>query len=67
MVCKVCAQLQDAVASSQMPDEPHLLLGLSEAGLRNRARQKEERSAKAVLDLERHRRSCRELGEKASV
>jgi len=67
MVCKVCAQLQEAIASSQMPDEPEMLLGLTEAGLRNRAHQKAERKVKAELDLERHRRSCREMGEKASV
>lgn len=67
MACKICVRLEEAIAASQMPDAPHLLLGLTEAGLRNRARQKEEGKLKAKLDLERHRRSCRELDEKASV
>ncbi|HXE07123.1 MAG TPA: hypothetical protein VN612_04450 [Acidobacteriaceae bacterium] len=66
MVCKVCVQLQEAVASSQMPDAPDLLLGLTEAGLRNRAHQKAERKVKSELDLEKHRRSCREWNERAA-
>lgn len=66
MVCKVCLQLQEAMATADTPDAPDLLLGLTEAGLRNRARQKAERKAKVELDLEKHRRSCREWGERAA-
>jgi len=66
MVCKVCVQLQEAMAGCDSPDAPDLLLGLTEAGLRNRARQKAERKVKAELDLEKHRRSCREWSERAA-
>lgn len=64
MLCKICVQLESAIASSQRTDPPNLLLGLTEAGLRNRARQKKECEIKAELDLERHRRSCRQSGDK---
>ena len=66
MACRVCVQLQESVVAAQRADAPALLLGLTEAGLRNRARQKEERQVKAELDLEKHRRSCREWGERAA-
>jgi hypothetical protein len=67
MTCKVCVQLEEAIVSSRQEDAPNLLLGLTEAGLRNRARQKQERQVKAELDLEKHRRSCREYAERAAV
>ena len=66
MACKVCVQLEEAIVSSRQEDAPNLLLGLTEAGLRNRARQKQERQVKAELDLEKHRRSCREFAERAA-
>jgi hypothetical protein len=58
--CRICTQLQEAAAAAQKPDIPNLLLGLTEAGLRNHARQKEERQLKTTLDLEKHLRACRE-------
>ena len=67
MACRVCVQLEEAIKAARGPDAPDLLLGLTEAGLRNRARQKVERQVKAELDLERHRRHCREWGGKAAV
>ena len=66
MACQVCVQLEEAIVSSRQEDAPTLLLGLTEAGLRNRARQKQERQVKAELDIEKHRRSCREWGERAA-
>jgi hypothetical protein len=57
MACKICIQLEEAVAASVRPDEPSTLLGLSEAGTRNRARQKEELRLKVKLDLEKHQRA----------
>ena len=66
MSCRVCVQLPEAMVAAERADAPNLLLGLTEAGLRNRARQKEERKVKAELDLEKHRRSCREWGERAA-
>jgi hypothetical protein len=56
MPCKICIQLEEAVEASARPDHPSILLGLSEAGTRNRTRQKEELQLKAKTDLERHRR-----------
>ena len=66
MKCRVCVQLEEAIVAAQGPDAPNLLLGLTEAGLRNRARQKGERQVKAELDLEKHRRYCRELADKGA-
>lgn len=66
MKCKTCVQLEEAIVSVELPDAPDLLLGLTEAGLRNRARQKAERKVKAALDLEKHRRSCRDYAERAA-
>ena len=63
MPCKTCIQLQEATAAAQIPDDPNRLLGLKEAGLRNHARQKEERQRKADLDLEKHQRACRDKAE----
>ena len=66
MSCRVCVLLQESVEAAQRPDTPAVLLGLTEAGLRNRAHQMEERQVKAELELEKHRRYCRELGERAA-
>jgi hypothetical protein len=57
MSCKICIQLEEAVAASVRPDPPSILLGLNESGVRNRARQKEERQLKAKMDIEKHQRS----------
>lgn len=61
MACKVCMQLESAVSASRNLDSQELLLGLTEAGLRNRCRQKEEQQAKAESDLLKHQRSCSEM------
>jgi hypothetical protein len=58
MTCKICTQLENAVMAARSPDSPDLLLGLTEPGLRNRARQREERQLKAEADLLKHQRSC---------
>ena len=67
MPCKICIQLEEAVAASARPDSPNILLGLKDAGLRNRARQKEERQHKASVDLEKHQRACHKFGERSSA
>jgi hypothetical protein len=64
MACRICIQLQEVAAGAQKPDTPNLLLGLNEAGLRNRARQKEERQLKTKFDLEKHQRACREMADR---
>jgi hypothetical protein len=58
MPCRICIQLERAAAAAVRPDLPNILFGLNEAGIRNRARQKEERTLKAESDLEKHQRSC---------
>jgi hypothetical protein len=58
MQCKLCIRLTEATAISARPDAPNVLLGLSESGLRNRTRQKEELIIKAEMDLKKHQRSC---------
>jgi hypothetical protein len=58
MPCKICIQLEEAAAAAVRPDRPDILLGLTEAGIRNHDRQKEERTLKAEKDLEKHQRSC---------
>jgi len=42
---------------AQRPPPPDLLAGLTEAGKRNRAQQRQEQIQKVELDLERHRKS----------
>ena len=58
MPCRICIQLEQAAAAAVRSDPPYILLGLNEAGIRNHARQKEERTLKAETDLEKHQRSC---------
>lgn len=56
--CRLCEELKRHVHTAQQPDSPELLKGLTEAGERNRARQREEKLLKAELELERHRKSA---------
>jgi hypothetical protein len=66
MPCKICTKLEEAVAASTRPDPPSILLGLNEPGIRNRARQKEERQIKAKMDLEKHQRSFHKIANSAA-
>jgi hypothetical protein len=66
MPCKICTQLEEAVAASTGPDPASFLLGLNESGIRNRARQKEERQIKAKMDLEKHLRAFHKTAKSAS-
>lgn len=66
MPCKICIQLEEAVAASAKPDPPSILLGLNESGIRNRVRQKEERKIKAKMDLEKHQRSFHKIADGAA-
>jgi hypothetical protein len=58
MPCRVCVQLQEALAKTQRPDSPELLLGLTEAGMRNHTHQRRERALKAETDLTKHKSAC---------
>lgn len=66
MPCKICIQLEETVAASVRPDQPSLLLGLTEAGTRNRARQKEELRLKATLNLEKHQRALHKVADNSA-
>jgi hypothetical protein len=66
MPCKICNQLEEAVAASVRADPPGILLGLNEPGIRNRARQKEERQLKVKMDLEKHQRSFHKIADDAA-
>jgi len=55
--CRLCEELKRHVHTAQQPDSPELLVGLTEAGERNRTRQREEKLLRAELELERHRKS----------
>jgi hypothetical protein len=57
MPCRICIQLEQAAAEAVRSD-PNKSLGLNEAGIRNRARQKEEGTVKTETDLKKHQRSC---------
>jgi hypothetical protein len=59
-------QLEEGVTASVRPDPPSILLGLNERGIRNRARQKEERHLKAKMDLEKHQRSFHKTADSAA-
>jgi hypothetical protein len=56
--CKICTQLKEALLSAHDPDSPSILLGLSEAGKRNRALQKQELVLKSETVFEKHMKSC---------
>ena len=58
MECKTCIQLEEAAARARQPELPEALKGLTEAGLRNHALQRQERQVKTQLELEKHQRTC---------
>jgi hypothetical protein len=67
MPCRICIQLEEAVAASEREDPPNILLGLTDAAKRNRARQKEEGRVKAKLLLEKHQRGFHRVAEESAV
>jgi len=50
-------ELEQRLDVAQRPAPPDLLVGLTEAGKRNRAQQRQEQIQRAEIDLERHRKS----------
>jgi hypothetical protein len=44
--------------NAQKPDSSEILLGLTDAGLRNHTHQKQERVLKAETDLKKHKTAC---------
>ena len=65
MSCQVCTKLQEAVASAQVQDPPVLLLGLTEAGKRNRGLQRQERLLRSEQELEKHKKWCMKRAERS--
>jgi len=58
MRCQICEQLEEAVVKALKPDSPELLLGLTEAGIRNRIHQRQERALKTETDRKKHKNAC---------
>jgi len=50
-------ELEQRLNLAQRPGHPDLLVGLTEAGERNRARQQQEQIQRTQLELEKHRKS----------
>jgi hypothetical protein len=67
MPCRICIQLEEAVAASVRPDQPSILLGLTEAATRNRARQKEEQRLKVKVNLEKHQRAFHKVADNTAL
>jgi len=63
MSCRNCIELDQFLRSALEPDAPEMLIGLSEAAIRNRAQQKQEKISKLRADIERHKASCLETAE----
>lgn len=58
MPCRICTELERFLQSAQQPDAPDLLLGLTEAGKRNRDHQNKEKILKAQMNLAKHKKNC---------
>jgi hypothetical protein len=58
MACRICTELERSLHNAREPDAPHLLLGLTPVGLRNRENQHKEKIIKAELVLSRHQKTC---------
>ena len=67
MPCRTCIELERFLQSASTEGSPNLLLGLTDAGRRNRLHQRQERIAKLETDLKRHKDSCQECREQAKV
>jgi hypothetical protein len=63
MSCRLCTKLEEAVLSAREPDLPNVLLGLTEAGKRNRSLQRQERLLCSELNLEKHKKWCKKREE----
>lgn len=53
--CRLCSELELHIVAAQRPEFP--APGLTEAGKRNRAQQRQEQIQRAEIDLEKHRKS----------
>lgn len=60
MACRICMELERSLNAAQQPDPAEQLLGLTAAGIRNRAHQRQERLLKMEVDLGKHKKVCLE-------
>ena len=60
MACRICMEMERSLNSAQQPDPAEQLLGLTAAGIRNRAHQRQERLSKMEVDLGKHKKICME-------
>lgn len=60
MSCRTSIELEKFLHSAQAEGSPDLLIGLTDAGKRNRLHQRQERILKLETDLKRHKDSCQE-------
>ncbi len=56
--CRICQELEASLQSAQQPDPPALVLGLTEAGKRNRGLQRQELVQRIETLLETHESQC---------
>ena len=55
--CRLCLTLSQQLETARTIGHPDLLLGLTEAGKRNRLKQTQEKIAKAEMDLQKHQKA----------
>ena len=68
MSCRTSVELERFLQSALAEGSPALLLGLTEAGKRNRLHQRQEKVLKLETDLKRHKDACQECrGEQATL
>ena len=67
MSCRTGIELERFLHSAQAEGSPGLLVGLTEAGKRNRLHQRQEKILKLETDLKRHKDSCQECREHAEA
>ena len=67
MSCRTYTELERFLQSASAEGSPSLLLGLTDAGMRNRLHQRQEKILKLETDLKRHLGSCQDCRADASA
>ena len=60
MSCRTGTELERFLQSASAEGSPDLLVGLTDAGRRNRLHQRQEKILKLESDLKRHKDACQE-------
>jgi hypothetical protein len=63
MPCRTCTRVEEVGQWAKAPDLPSRLFGLSEAGQRNRARQRQELLLTSEINLEKRKKWCMKKAE----